>query len=428
MGDPKVTFDNAYSSFDSEDVAAFLDWKDFENDGLRMYTSPRIVWRVTVSGYTPERISVSRNKDVVEKDVERPDEDMIAALYKHYVQASKCNYLYLDANGIPIFFGDKSTLVCVEEHLYDTLPKISLDQVRDLIRDLDKSIKTTYFISPRDMVFYCRKSGVGKLFYPFLREWIERSYQGLLDPGDAAQMMSEEGLRVLLSYFIAKTTGHYIPISNCIFPQAYQFIVSLDGYLDSPFGATGLPDGLIKDIKKMMPSPSGSITLKAEFKERTASTHPGENKIITPSNRVISDPALLEIVKTRMTNDITPFYDTGIITSTDLKDPITDFVSMSWVSFMACMEQVKTGASIFFAPHEVVMDDVGHIIFSGDEFPLIHYHGPEFALSYKKNSVDVLYRGDKINVEALANLREFFKRVFDVKVLSVTSVSESKKS
>ena len=239
----------------------------------------------------------------------------------------------------------------------------------------------------------------------------------------SAQFITDSGLRVLLSYFIALHSKSILPLALCILPESYLFAVSLDGYMSSPFGVDGLPNDLTRDFTKMMPRLSGEgqrvITISPE-----SSASPSAESVVVGKN-TISDEALTEIVKSRISNPRSPFYSGGIITDTNIKDSLNEFVSMSWTSFLSCIEQVTVGCSIFMAPGEVVLDDVGHIIFSETDFPLIHYHGPKNELAYKRNSIDILYSGEKINESALSNLRELFKRLFDVKIQSVSPVTDS---
>lgn len=421
MGKPEVCFDAYYSAFDSDDVSPSADWKDVEQRKLKLYTAPKIAWKMSVSGYSPNRISVSKNKDFPEKDTERPDEDMMRTLHQQYLQSGKCLYLYLDANAYPVFFGDKSALISTEKDFYDSLPELSLEVLGDLVDNLDKNIKTTYLIGPRDLVYHIRKTSVGKLFHPFMLDWIEKAYPTLREPGDAAQFITDSGLRVLLSYFIALHTKSIIPLGLCALPESYLFAVSLDGYMSSPFGVDGLPTELTKDITKMMFRGEQKVVLIPPVTPPVS-----ESKVAIGSN-VISDATLTEIVKSRISNPKTPFFDGGMLTDTNIKDSLDEFVSMSWISFLSCIEQVTVGCTVFMAPGEVVLDDVGHIIFSEQDFPLIHYHGPKNELIYKRNSIDVVYNGPKINDQAVANLRELFKRMFNVKIQSITPAVSSPK-
>lgn len=423
MGKPEVCFDSYYSAFDPDDVCASIDWKDSNSKKLRLYAAPKIAWKMSVSGYSPDRISISKNKDFPEKDTERPDEDMLRDLHKQFLQAGKCLYLYLDANAVPLFFGDKTAMIAIEKDFYNSLPELSLEILCDFINDLEKNIKTTYFIGPRDSVYHVRKTSIGKLFYPFMIDWIEDVYPTFREPGDAAQFITDSGLRILLSYFIALHSKSIIPLGLCALPENYLFVVSLDGYMSSPFGVDGLPNDLTRDFTKMMPRLSGDGQRVITIPPANSSSTIESNAVIGSS--VIPDEALTEIVKSRMSNPKHPFYTGGVITETNIKDSLDEFVSMSWTSFLSCIEQVKVGCSIFMAPGEVVLDDVGHIIFSEQDFPLIHYHGPNNELAYKRNSIDVIYTGSKINEQTLSNLRELFKRMFNVKIQSVTPVTTS---
>ena len=426
MGEPQVIFDPGYTTYDMEDICSFLDWKEHDARKLKLFKSPRIAWKITISGYAPDRISVSKNKDIAEKDLERPDEDTIRQLHKKYLQPQKCLYLYLDVNGFPLFFGDKNAMVAADENFYDTLPNLTVDDLSDFVKDLDKSIKEICFVGPSSSIYYARKTNLPRLFYPFLLDYIEERYPTLREPGEAQQFISESALRILLTFFISWKTGVFLPMTSCSIPESYLFAVSLDGYLDSPFGVDGLPSELTKDFTKMMPKlsvinkPDGEITDVS----RTASSTDGAINVSTGKS-VVSNPDLIEIVKHRASSPASSFYSKDVITDTNIKDSIDTFVNMSWVSFVACAEQIKVGCSIFLAPGEVVLDDAEHILFSEEEFPLIFYHGPEFELAYKKNTIDVCYRGNRIDTDALANLREYFNKVFNVPIQSVTPVSNN---
>ena len=318
MGIPTVVFDPGYSSYDAEEVCSFLDWKDADSRVIKLFKAPRVAWKVTVSGYAPDRITVSRNKDVAEKDLERPDDDAIRSMHKQFLQPQKCLYLYLDANGYPMFFGDKSAMVATDKDFYQTLPELTVDALSDFIKDLDKNIKTTYFIGPSSSICFVRRNSVPRLFYPFLIDFIEERYPTLREAGEAQQFITEASLRIFLTFFISWKTGIFLPTASCILPESYLFAVSLDGYLESPFGIDGLPNDLTKDLTKMMPRLS-----------------PAAKSDTIVSSPVSSDPRLVEIVKSRMKNPITSFYTPDVLTDTNIKDSIDTFVRMSWVSFLA---------------------------------------------------------------------------------------------
>jgi hypothetical protein len=418
MGEPQVVFDPGYTNYDMEDICSFLDWKEHDVRNQKLFKSPRVAWKVTISGYAPDRISVSKNKEIAEKDLERPDEDTIRQLHKKYLQQQKCLYLYLDANGEPLFFGDKNAMVATDENFYDTLPNLTVDDLSDFVKDLNKNVKEFCFVGPSSSIHYARKVSLPRLFYPFLLDYIEERYPTLREPGEAQQFISESALRILLTFFISWKTGIFLPMASCSIPESYLFAVSLDGYLDSPFGVDGLPPELTKDFTKMMPK------LPAVNKPDVAASSPAVATNVSTGKSIVSNPSLIEVVKHRASSPISPFYNPEVITDTNIKDSIDTFVSMSWVSFIACAEQIKIGCSIFLAPGEVVLDDAEHILFSEEEFPLIFYHGPEFELAYKKNTIDVCYTGNRIDTNALANLREYFMKMFNAPIQSVTPVSD----
>jgi hypothetical protein len=236
--------------------------------------------------------------------------------------------------------------------------------------------KEWFLISNDLQVWYVRdKIGLSKLFMPFMTDWFDRVWPGQIVSEDfeEGQQISKLGYRILLQSYILQT-GAFLNTTSETFPPAAQFSVSLPALMESSLnGGLILEDKQIKQLFHMLPK-SGTIA---------------DQRKTTFDESIISNP-----------KEISVAFD-------EHKD-------VTWGVFTSAMEMFPIGCSIYFGPNQVILDAEDRLVFSTAEIELIIYHGPDFMLPAKQNTIDVVCSGESIDNNLRTKIIEYFDKEFDL--------------
>ena len=370
---------SSFREFDSGEIAHHVSPEVIESGDIKLVRPEKIAYKIQLSTFNRTYIDIDLCKTLVDKkDYLYPKDSAVRHLANLMADKTSVN-VWLDRHQAPIFVSTNNEILLLDAELYDKADELSLDFLVESTNLAEFKVEDWFLISSDLQVWYIRnKLGLSKLFAPYMLEYFDDLWPGLMvgEDYEDGENISKLGFRTLLQMFIFNTGAHLNTSAETFAPDS-QFSISIPQLINSDLnGGLTLTPKQTKQIEHMMPDRSAKAT----------------KEIFSFGKDVIANP-----------KDISGPYKKH-------KNYVT------WAVFTSMMEMFPIGCSIVFGPHQVILDSEEHMVFSAAEIDMIIYHGPDFILMPKQNTVDVVVKGETIDVGLRAKLIEYFDSAFDLSV------------
>lgn len=371
---------SSFREFDSAEVGHHISPEVIESGDIKFIHPDKIAYKIQLSTFNRTYIDVDLCKTLEKKDNNFPSDDAVKQLADAFAEKVSVN-VWLDRHMAPIFTSSTDKIVLLDTDLYESSRELSLGFLVDSTNMSEFNVEDWYLVSSDMQVWYVRnKLGLSKLFTPYCLEYFDDMWPGLMvsNEYEDGERISKLGFRALLQSFIF-STGAYLNTSSEIYPKNVEFNVSIPLLINSDLnGGVTLEKKQTKQLEHMLPS-----------------------KVAKDDKRTSS-------------------FDKNILTSAKEATEIFDeHKDVTWNVFISAMEMFPVGCSIFFGHNQVILDSDDRLVFSTGEIKTIIYHGPEFVLTPKRNTIDVVVNGKTIENSLRARLVEYFDDAFDLSVHTI---------
>ncbi len=369
---------SSFREFDSGEIATHVSPEIIESGDIKLVRPEKIAYKIQLSTFNRTYIDIDLCKTLDKKDHLFPKDSAVRHLANMLADKTSVN-VWLDRHQAPIFLSSNSDILLLDAELYDKADELSLDFLVESTNLAEFKVEDWFLISSDLQVWYIRnKLGLSKLFAPYMLEQFDDLWPGLMvgEDYEDGENISKLGFRTLLQMFIFHTGAH-LNTSAETFPPDAQFSISIPQLINSDLnGGLTLTPKQTKQLEHMMP-------------DRSAKAN---KEVFSFGKNVISNPK-------------------------DISEPYKEHKNyVTWAVFTSMMEMFPIGCSVVFGPNQIVLDSEERMVFSTTEIELIIYHGPDFVLTPKRNTIDVVVKGDTINVDLRARLIEYFDSSFDLSV------------
>lgn len=377
---------SAFRDFDSTEIAHHVSPEVIEGGDIKLIKTDKIAFKVQLSSFNRKHIDVDLCKSLSQKDTTYPSTDAIKQL-AFALADEKSVIVWLDIHTAPIFVTTASEIILLDAQLYEDAQDLTEELLVEFTNSADFKVEEWFLVSSDLQVWYIRnKLGLSKLFMPFMSDWFDRCWPGLMveKSHEDSHKISKLGFRTLLQMYILET-GAFLNTTSETFPLDGQFAVSIPRLAESSLnGGLVLENKQVKQLKHMLPK-------HAETEKKDESSF---------DETVINNPKEISVA-------------------------FNEHKSVTWGIFTSFMEMFPVGCSIYFGPNQVVLDAEDRLVFSTSEIELIIYHGPDFVLSEKQNTIDVVCSGKSIDNHLRTRIVEYFDDQFDLS-LSTIRLSQQK--
>lgn len=374
----------AYKTFNAEELGSHLSSDDVaENDIRIVETFPAVVFKLALNSYTRETIRVEKCNCSKCKDIDFIDHAQILQMANIYADEDKNVYIFTDKDGDPLFISagtSTNNVEIIDITVYETLPEINLKWLVDKSVDKEFKVENMAFLDQDNKVYYIREAGFAKLFVPFMFDWFELSWPGIIVDKDNenALPITQAGFRILLQMFILQSYA-WVDTAKATFALRDIFYLDIPELMSSTLGTRlNISDKQISQLLHMLPTKPyvGILEPKGQF-----------------SGGVITDYESMEY-----------FAD--------------EHQNVSWEVFFRGMEYFGMGCTILLAPNQIIVDKDSNLIFSTEDVKEIKYRGPNFPTETKRESVEIAIFSAEIDDDLRKRLFKFFESI-GVKVSSI---------
>jgi hypothetical protein len=371
---------SAFRDFDSAEIAHHISPEVIESGDVKLIKTDKIAFKVNLSSFNRKFIDVDLCKSLSQKEETYPSTDAIKQLAFAFAD-EKSVVVWLDIHNAPIFVTTSNEVILLDTQLYDDAQDLTEELLVEFTNSADFKVEEWFLVSSDFQVWYIRsKLGLSKLFIPFMSDWFDKNWPGLMVEKDheESHKISKLGFRTLLQMYILET-GAFLNTTSETFPADEQFAISIPRLTESSLnGGLILADKQVKQLKHMLPK----------------QTETGKKDQSSFDETVINNP-----------KDISVAFD--------------EHKNVTWGVFTSAMEMFPIGCSIFFGPNQVVLDAEERLVFSTSEVELIIYHGPDFLIVDKRNTIDVVCSGDSIDNNLRTRIVEYFDEQFDLSLATI---------
>jgi len=371
---------SSFREFDSSEIGHHVSPEVIESGDVKFIRPDKVAYKIQLSTFNRTYIDVDLCKTLDKKDYNFPSDDSVKQLAEAFSDKVSVN-VWLDQHMAPIFVSTTNEIKLLDTDLYDKSDELSLDFLVESTNLAEFSVEDWFLVSSDMQVWYIRnKLGLSKLFTPYCLEYFDGMWPGLMvsDEYEDGERISKLGFRTLLQSYIF-STGAYLNTTSEIFPKNVEFNISIPLLINSDLnGGLTLGKKQTKQLEHMLPS-------KAAKDDKRSSS-----------------------------------FDKHILTSSkEILETFDEHVDVTWNTFISAMEMFPIGCSIFFGHNQVILDSDDRLVFSTNEIKTIIYHGPEFVLSPKRNTIDVVVNGKTIENSLRARMVEYFDDAFDLSIHTI---------
>ncbi len=382
---------DSVSDFTDREIATYAHASMFLDEPYHFVEVPEIQHKIVMSPFTQETITVYVNKHYSDDQKEACflGDDQIIDL---------CNMLFPDLperkTVLEVFLFD-GDVVIIDGKLVDIRSlEDRIEPELDFIVGLSveknkKSVEDYLIISEENDVNYVTKDSIGKLFIPYMGDWFDAKFPGVIvgDDADDAHKTTEYGLKLLLSMF-ANTAHAHVVLAKETLPKEGLFSVDM-----KELSRNDLSNGL--STKQLAPL--------IKFLK-------GQNEDYEPRN-----PS-------------TEFFAQKSVITNPLTNTYPSFESVSWLVFFNHRDRFPMGCSIVLAPGQVITDKKGNEILCFDDVFEIYYKGPKSMSDETKNSMSILVQGNSIDPQFMKRVSKYFKEEFSLPVKAFNTVKRVKRA
>ena len=381
-----ITETAAYKTFSVEELGSHLSSDVVAENDIRIWEEfPKVVYKIALNTYNRDILRIEKCNCSKCKDIDFLDHAIVLQLANLYADDDKNIYIYTDKDGEPLFIGtgqSTSSIELISKLVYKDLSEITLKWLVEKSTTAEFKITDIAFLDQDNKVYYSRDAGFAKLFVPFMLNWFELNWPGIIvaEDNENALPITQAGFRILLQMFILQ---HYawVDTAKATFALRDIFHVDIPELMSSTLGTRlNINDKQISQLLHMLPK------------------NPYEG-ILEPKS-YLSGGVITDV------ESLTEFY------AHEHKD-------VSWEVFFRGMEYFGMGCTIYLAPRQVITDKDSNLIFSTEDVREIKYRGVNFPVKVKRESVEVTLVADEIEDDLRKRLFKFFEASMGIKVSSI---------
>ncbi len=382
LGKTEIVRKEHHTSFDARALSSIAQGIMFLEEPYHFIKIPEIHNKLVLSPYQNDSLDFWENKDFTSDQklaANIPDEEIIdlgnLLLPESVTDKPVINVFLRDSNVIII----NGKLIDPEAHAEKI--EASLDFLVARSTNAGKIGMDQFLIlKDNDEIRHIAQTGIAKAFIPFMGDWFEGKFPGLVvgDDADNAKPVTEQGFKLLLSMF-GNDKHAIINLEKETLPREAYFSVNIQ-----ELAKNDLSNGLTtKQLKPFI------NFLKNEKKDLKV-THTAGGF----------------------------FAGKNVLTKVD-KDSYEGYETVTWPVFVKYRDRFPLGCCISFAPGQVILDKNDREVFSYDEVHEVYYKGPTSISPVTRNSIEVIVKGKEIPTGLSMKLGKFFKEEFGIPVLSI---------
>lgn len=396
----KVTYEKSSyeSSHEHYRCASIFSARDVIDRDYKIFNCPDFAFKIRATSNNFDKLEVQKMLD--KSDLPSlPEEDVIhfANIFLS-ADTGKYRYLWFDEKFNPVVYEVGSEGYCVDFlTAYDDAPEVTLSTLAEITYKKSDEIKNTLLLMEDGRLYKLDENRLGKLFGMYLEDWFEIAFPGLMVSKESkdSKQISSVGYRLLLQLF-ADSIPAFIDTSVESYPASNLFYVSLPQLKESKLtpNMEFLDQAKIGKVTRMFPKKSEKKEVESK-KENISAT-----KYREQLDNINSDDKYTTVYP----NDIIHDFE-------NLNEPIKHHANVTWLVFKLAKEFFPVGCDIYFAPNEVILDQYNNIIFSADDVERITYHGEEYKIEERRNSVGLMTKQDYFDPATLIKIDKYFKKL-----------------
>lgn len=375
--DVVIEFKKSHSEFNITEPGKHLNQDIIENGEIKLLNMDEIYYKVELATYNRQKIVVEHCKTLSDKEVDPPDEEHVKGLMRLFAEDKTIN-IWLNSAFDPMYTSSTNGGRLLDMKYWEEADRLN---IKDLVKnsvEKDFEIANVAIVSSSGSLYYIRDNdGMAKLFVPFMMEWFEEKFPGLTvdDSHKNCAKISKLGFRMLLQMYIFSTFG-WLNTAPVTFQLGSEFSVSIPALIESSLsGGIALGDNQLKQLAHMLPVRAKISTKDSPFF----------------SDKIITDPKNIDV-------------------------SFTEHAECTWYTFISAMEMFPTGCTIHLAPSQIIVDDDDHEVFSEYDVASLIYHGPNFVLPDKQNTLDIVVCGNSIDNSLRTRMVKYFDKFFDLSI------------
>lgn len=381
----------ASNSFTDREIGSYAQATMFLEEPYHFVENPDIDHKIVLSPFKKDTITIYSNTNFSKDQRD-------AALIGDAEIIDLCNTFFPDLperkTVVEIFIADNDVVIMdgilLDPKLIEEKIEPELEFIVGLSNHKDKkTIEDYIIITEENVVKYVNEDSIGKLFIPFMGDWFDNKFPGVMvsDDADDAQKLTEYGLKLLLSLF-ANTSFARITLSKETLPREGLFSVDMKELAKNDL-SNGLTTKQLKPLVKFLK---------------------GHNEDYNPRN---PSGAF--------------FGDRNVITK-PTTNTYSSFETVSWLVFVNHFQKFPMGCSIVLAPGQVIIDKKGNEILCFDDVHEIYYKGPKSMSDATKNSMSILVKGTSIDPDFMKRVGKYFKQEFSLPVKTFNTIKRVKRA
>jgi len=277
------------------------------------------------------------------------------------------------------FLGPSAVKYTANPNLYDELEELTIIELNKIVntRPAEWIRENCCIITNDGQAKYIMDVQLGKLYIGYFERWFKNKFPDVLSERSKpnAEKLNSYVYQMIFQLFLLDVEAK-VDVTNVNFPYNYGMFISTDKLKESSFAKT-IHNKACRNLPKVI-------------------------------KNLIKAPAVTEPVKKKIA------YDANVITDIGLRQALENHVKVSWPVFFSCFDLFRCGCDIVLGLDEVVLDSDGNVLLYNPDLYEIIYHGPEFRIAHKRNTLEIIWSAEVINTKSAQLISEYFKENFGI--------------